>query len=600
MTEKQLRARPHQREALNQIISAFKKHDRGQCIMACGTGKTRVGLLVAEKLNSMCTLIMVPSISLIGQMIREWRDNYKDELAILGVCSDATTAATGEEDEDGLSSAQLEQETGIQVTTDPNVIATFLRLPVRRVVICTYQSGETLELAQMKKKVPAFNLAILDEAHKTAGRSNGLFATVLDQSRIRADKRLFMTATPRMYGSSTEGTVETSSMDDVKQYGPVFYRLGFSDAVAKGLLVDWKAVIAIVDDDDVAALIRKKKHIRFGKDEYRAEDIAQHVALAKVIKQEKLKKIITFHNRVSKAANFADQHGRVSLQLPKELQSKHMWIRHVSAYQDSRVRLMTQKTFAGLDSDSIAILTNAQCLTEGVDIPSVDAVMFNDPKRSVIAIVQAVGRAMRTAPGKTQGVIVIPVFVSSKKSKEHATETGDAWDTILDGTNFKHVRNVLMALRSNDDAFGAAMATVQRQVINNPGSRVITIDEAKPGLKKGTMIAAPERANEIVEIRNGRGYDVEGREVVSVLPKNISTSGGGEAWKMPDDSFVRAILTKGVKWTTSWKETTAEEVVKFFREHRRMPARRTNASMPEQTLAARLGYLRTEHTRKTT
>jgi predicted helicase len=572
MTENQ-KDKPHQREATKNVVHGFKSNDRGQVVMACGTGKTRVGTRVAEALDARLVLILVPSISLIAQMIREWRQNYDGHIEILGVCSDYTTSAGGSAAERGMDKKELERVTGIEVTTAPDIIAAFMRLKGDRVVICTYQSSNSVELAQLRTKVPTFDLAIADEAHRTAGQLDSQFATIVRPHSIRAKKRLFMTATPKMFGAqrNSDGeliAVQTSSMNDIRLYGPVFHRLGFNEAVRKGLLVDWEVVVSIVYDDDIEKLISSRSHVKVSKQPFIARDIALHIALNRAAKNNRLKKIITFHNRVAKADDFAAYHNALTMRFPKSLRIKNQWIKHVSAYMPSSERLSIQNEFAALGRDTTAIITNAQCLTEGVDIPAVDAVMFNDPKQSVIAIVQAIGRAMRISPMKNKGLIVVPVFVPGKRA-QHTTGQR-VWDDVMDGTAFNAMRNVMLAMKSSDDAFGAVMSSVSRRKLRNTGGTILTEAQSKPGIRDGKMIEAPEDENIVTHVKNGKAYNSAGKQVVITLPKNISIVGidGGKLGA----NFLKAIVNRTVRWVIDNDEYRAELIAAFIKEHKRYPS----------------------------
>jgi predicted helicase len=595
-------ARPHQREAIDDCIKGFKQHDRGQCIMACGTGKTRVALRVAEKLGAQLTLIAVPSIALIAQVIREWRDNYNGSLSILAVCSDYTTSAEGE-DQVRMTATELREATGVTVTTVATDVTAFMCQNGNRVVISTYQSSEVVATAQRRAQTPAFDFAIADEAHRTAGNLNGSFATIVRGDAIIARKRLFMTATPRIFAAQRGAdrgfeTVQVSSMDDIELYGPVFHRLGFMEAVERGLLADWKAVITVVYVDEVTKMIREQQHVKIGKNRVTARDLAMHITLNKAVIAHRLRKIITFNSRVSKANEFSINHNIVNLMLPKKMKIKKQWIKHVSAYQPSNERLTITNEFASLGPEWVAVLTNAQCLTEGVDIPSVDAVMFCEPKHSVTAIVQAVGRCMRISPSKTLGLIVIPVFLD--RGNVRHTHDQQVWDDALETTEFRTMRNVLIALRTNDESFGGVMTRVQRRSIRNDGSRVVSVEESEPGIRNGTMIEAPEEETIVTTVKNGKAYNADGKEVVVTLPKNISIIGlAGGKTKIGDigKSFGRAIVNRTVRWTSDTEVVHAEELSQFLKTKKRDPS--GNSKDPnERRLAAIMSNFRAKYWKK--
>ena len=223
----------YQGEAMNAVVEGFDQSDRGQLIMACGTGKTLTALFINEKLAAQRTLVLVPSLSLLAQTLREWTANTEAGFDFLPVCSDETVA---EPDAVVANTSDL----GFPVTTDPEEIATFLRRRSGpRVVFATYQSSPQIAKAFRLGRVPAFDLVIADEAHRCAGRVSSDFATILDSEKIRARRRLFMTATPRYFTGrvvreAKEADFEVASMDDEAEFGPVFHRLGFAEAIERG------------------------------------------------------------------------------------------------------------------------------------------------------------------------------------------------------------------------------------------------------------------------------------------------------------------------------------------------------------------------------
>ena len=231
---------PHCREAVTAICEGFDEADRGQLIMACGTGKTLVGLWTAEHLGSKRSLVLVPSLSLLAQTMTEWTANAASPFEVLAVCSDDTVAA-----DDRM--VERTSELGVPVTSDEQEIGVFLQRPGPRVVFATYQSSPRL-VGALASGGPGFDLAIADEAHRCAGPAASEFATILDPAAIRARRRLFMTATPRYYtervrAEAREGNWDIASMDDPKLFGPVFHRLSFGDAIERGLLSDYQLTI---------------------------------------------------------------------------------------------------------------------------------------------------------------------------------------------------------------------------------------------------------------------------------------------------------------------------------------------------------------------
>jgi predicted helicase len=237
----------YQGEAMNAVVEGFDQSDRGRLIMACGTGKTLTALFINEKLAAQRTLVLVPSLSLLAQTLREWTANTKVGFDFLPVCSDETVA-----DPDAVVANT--SDLGFPVTTDPGEIAAFLRRRSgRRVVFATYQSSPQIAKAFRLGRVPSFDLVIADEAHRCAGRVSSDFATILNPGAIKARRRLFMTATPRYFTGrvvkeANKADFEVASMDNEAAFGPVFHRLGFAEAIQRDLLTDYRVAVVGVDD----------------------------------------------------------------------------------------------------------------------------------------------------------------------------------------------------------------------------------------------------------------------------------------------------------------------------------------------------------------
>jgi predicted helicase len=237
--------RPHQAAAIRDVVRGFRNGDRGQLVMACGTGKTLTALWIAEKLQSHRTLVLVPSLSLISQTLSEWGRTSRRPSETLVVCSDETVADRSQD-----AAITDTSDLGVPVTTDVAAITRFLRQRRRgrsAVVFCTYQSSDRIAAAQ-QRAVPPFDLVIADEAHRCTGAADSLFTTVLDARKIKARRRLFMTATPRYFTGrvkqrAAELDNELASMDDKARFWPVFHRLNLDSAIRDGLLTDYQVVV---------------------------------------------------------------------------------------------------------------------------------------------------------------------------------------------------------------------------------------------------------------------------------------------------------------------------------------------------------------------
>lgn len=431
--------RPYQRTAVADVLASLAGHDRTQLVMACGSGKTLVTLWIGEARADERILVLVPTLLLLKQFRREWREAATLPFVDLAVCSDADTV--------GADEWQVRaDELGVPVTTDPATIAAFLRGPGRRVIFGTYASSARVAEAQEDVDVPAFDLVVADEAHRISGVVNtGVhkdrdLRVVLDAERIRASRRLFATATPRIYGAATRRRadeledVEVASMDDETLFGPVAHRLWFRAAVDLGVLTDYQLIAVLVTDAEVADLVRERAGVIIDGKVLDAETLATLVAVRRTIDDLGLTRAITFHHTIARARGFA--HGLRQIELATSAPDAE----HISGAMsvDERERVLQVLK----EPARPTVVTNARCLTEGIDVPSLDAVAFVDPRSSQVDIVQAVGRVMRRAPGKDRGYVVVPVFL-------RAADLANP-ESAIESTAFGKVLDVLRALRAHD------------------------------------------------------------------------------------------------------------------------------------------------------
>ena len=475
--------RPHQKTALDEVTGGFEAQDRGQLIMACGTGKTFAALRIAEAVAGIGgrVLYLVPSISLFQQSMREWATQRAIPHRYIGICSDTRA---GRNDED----ASL-QELEIPVTTDPSTISRALRLPrpdAITVVFCTYHSLGIVERAQ-DDGAPAFDIVLCDEAHRTTGIERpgdptSPFVLVHDAQRIRAAKRLYMTATPRLY---TEGAkakaasheVEVFSMDNRATYGPEFHRLAFSRAVEQNLLSDYKVVVLALSEQHVDAALQA--HLASGNSEINISDAAKIVGCWRALQNpenkrpgdgpiSRLTRAIAFTNTIKFSqrlvAHWDNIVGQAIGQLPEAEQpgAFRCETRHVDGQHHALERKRCIEWLKGDSGGTCRILSNARCLSEGIDVPALDAVLFMASRKSQVDIVQAVGRAMRKAEGKEYGYIVLPVAVPAGVEPDKALD---------DDERFAVVWSVLRALRSHDDRFDAEINKIDLN--DTPTDRII-------------------------------------------------------------------------------------------------------------------------------
>jgi len=440
-----LTPRPYQEKAIEDVTKGFKDCERGQLIMACGTGKTYTTLWIKEALNSKTTLILLPSLSLLSQTLEEWYKAFKDPFEALCVCSDSTVTSRV----DGL--VETVSDIHFPTTTDPGIIKKFLNRDVQKVVFSTYQSSPMIAEVFKDFKVRPFDLAIADEAHRCTGDTTSAFTTIIDQNKIKANKRLFTTATPKTFGlyahkKAESRDIEIADMNDESKFGNVFHKLLFSDAInykPEPLLNDYRVVVIGVTEPMVADLIRERELFKLNNNEViDAKSLASQIGLLKAIKKYNLSKMITFHSRVSMAEKFATTL-KSALELVPESEkiSKRLSAEMVSGRTSTSVRNMKLKQLKNAQDDEVRILSNARCLSEGVDVPSLDSVAFINPRKSQVDIIQGVGRAIRKSSNTKLGYIVLPIFI----------EDEDLVEETINKTKFKPIWDILNALKSHDE-----------------------------------------------------------------------------------------------------------------------------------------------------
>jgi superfamily II DNA or RNA helicase len=436
---KPLTPRPHQERAIANAYRHFVKEGnrRGKLIMPCGTGKSLAAYWIAEKLNAQKILVAVPSLALIRQTLEVWtRESlaHHKEVNWICVCSDTSVGDISKED-----IAVLVQDLGVEVHTDPNAIADWLRLKKSglTIVFTTYQSGKAVSEASRKAGIN-FDIGIMDEAHKTVGQRGGLFSYLLEDKNIVIKNRVFMTATERRYAGQSEHIL---SMDDPEQFGDTFELLTFKEALncKPPILSDYKIVTMAISRSEIEGLIQANAFVRPDKGrwdrEVEAEMLASVIALRKAMQKRPIRHAVSFHSSIARAKAFKDTQDKLGEVLPGfgELESFH-----VSGNIPTAVRSHIIEEF---ESSERSLITNARCLTEGVDVPNIDCVLFADPRKSAVDIVQAVGRALRPSEGKKFGYVVIPILLDKELVDSQSVEKSP-FDIVL---------TTLRALAANDD-----------------------------------------------------------------------------------------------------------------------------------------------------
>lgn len=462
--------RDHQIEALNAVCAGLKQADRGKMIMACGTGKTLTSLRIAEKIAGAgkTVLYMVPSLALMSQTVREWKNDASDDFMAFSACSDimvGTRKASEDQIEVNLS------DLAFPATTNPRQLAEQVKQVDKSkmtVIFSTYHSIDVISNAQYKHGLDAFDLIICDEAHRTTGATltdedESNFVKIHDDENVKGKKRLYMTATSRIFGDKAkkkaeEHDFELASMDDEAKYGEVLYHLTFSQAVQKDLLTDYKVVILAMDEEQVS--YRTQKSLESGS-QLILDDVTKMVgcykALAKIGIDEKLKnnnepmrQALAFCQKIKLSEIFADQFSNVieeytaneevaeELKTDLEVQVKHVDGTFNAEGRNEKLNWLRQD----VDGNVCRVLSNVRCLSEGVDVPALDAIMFLHPRNSQIEVVQSVGRVMRKAEGKDLGYVIIPIAVASGVAPEKA---------LNDNKKYRIIWQILNALRAHDE-----------------------------------------------------------------------------------------------------------------------------------------------------
>jgi hypothetical protein len=375
---------------------------------------------------------------------------------VLCVCSDDTVGKKGSDE-----AIHSITDVAFPVTSNVEEIRKFLYRSGPKVVFSTYQSSPLVAEAQGVATVPGFDLAIADEAHRCAGKVGNDFTTILDAKLIRAKKRLFATATPRTYSTNVkkaagERGIDVVGMDDEAVFGKVSYSLPFGEAIKRGLLTDYQVVIIGVDNPTIAAWIENRELVKTESGiESDAESLAAQIGLLKAYKDYDLRRVISFHSRVKRAEQFSKDlinvNGWVSAEHKPTGSLKTDFVSGEMATDKRRIKLAQLKS---LSPQERGLLTNARCLSEGVDVPSLDGVAFIDPRSSQIDIIQAVGRAIRLSTNKTAGTIILPVFI----------ESGIDAVASIEESNFKPIWDVLNALKAHDDVLSAELDQLRTEM----------------------------------------------------------------------------------------------------------------------------------------
>lgn len=528
--KKQLRT--HQHEAVNAAIKGFIDNHRGKLIMACGTGKTFTALKIAERFAEQeghaRILFLVPSLALMSQSLKEWSDETTQVMHAYAVCSDTKVGRQKNSDFTDVALHDLQ----IPATTDGATL--FEAMGSREldegmtVVFSTYQSIEAVSQAQ-KAGLPDFDLIICDEAHRTtgatlAGEAESHFVKVHRNDVVAGAKRLYMTATPRLFNDDTknkalERDAILCSMDDESMYGPVFYRIGFGEAVEKKLLTDYKVLVLGVEQSQVVSSFQDQ--LADSNMELQIDDVAKLIGCWNGLAKRRsglheasfgndtapMRRAVAF-NRDIKSSKLVESEFQdlvrvhlTNLDNDDVTDDLSVEVKHVDGGFNAITRaerLDWLKEDVDSEHPNCRILTNARCLTEGVDVPSLDAVLFLNPRNSMVDVIQAVGRVMRIAEGKQFGYIVLPIAIPDGMSTSEA---------LRDNDRYKVVWQVLQALRAHDERMDAAINQIELNA-KAPESILVDTVDLKPKKKPKTNVGGNAGSGD----STGTGGDDDGED----------------------------------------------------------------------------------------
>lgn len=581
--------RAHQQEAIEKVTAGFTTHDRGKLIMACGTGKTFTSLKLVETMaaatgeqgraGAFRVLFLVPSISLMSQTLREWTGQTALPMASYAVCSDTKASRSAED----ISTVDVV----IPVTTDATKLAHAISgevgQPEVSVVFSTYQSLPVIHQAQAQG-APGFDLIICDEAHRTtgatlAGVDESNFVKIHDGSYITGVKRLYMTATPRIFAEETkakaiENAAVLTSMDDESVYGPEFHRLGFGDAVGRGLLTDYKVLVLTVDEEYIAGPLQQQ--LVDENHELTLDDATRIVGcwngLAKRTGhngaggfgagEKPMQRAVAFLRDIKTSKRLAGTFGEViDAYEAADDNILRCSVEHVDGTYNALERNHRLDWLkAPVPEGECRILSNARCLSEGVDVPALDAVMFLNPRNSVVDVIQSVGRVMRKAEGKDYGYIILPVAVPAGMAPEQA---------LTDNKRFRVVWQVLQALRAHDDRFNAMVNKLDLNKSQATDKLLVGHIGAGDGEDEYTDKTSTEREQEDALRRGVQGMlnlELEWRDAVyAKIVDKVGTRNYWEDWAKDVADIATAQQTRIRALVNNADHEVAEQFAAFVR-----------------------------------
>ena len=501
--------RPHQVDALKAVEEGLATANRGKVLMACGTGKTYTSLKFAEGIAGAgkWVLYLVPSLSLMSQSIREWTIDAVIPIRARAVCSD-TEVGRRKGIKDDMAEFEA-QDLDTPATTNPARLASTLKAATPKrmtVVFATYQSIQVVAAAQKEHGLPEFDLIICDEAHRTTGvvfpgddSRDSNFVKVHDQKFLQGKKRIYMTATPRIYGDAVktkagEESVELCSMDDTTIYGETLFERGFGWAVENGLLTDYKVVVLAVDEAMVSAGLQTR--LADGDNELKLDDATKIIGCYKALTKQDLtidvggdttpmRRGLAFCRDIASSKLIQNQFAAVVADFLASDEGKEnedgneklsCELEHVDGTFAATARTKLLDWLKESPPGEVCrILTNARCLSEGVDVPALDAILFMHPRKSQIDVVQSVGRVMRRAEGKQMGYVILPIGIPAGVAPE---------DALNDNERYRVVWQILNALRSHDERFDSTINKIDLGEDVSGKIEVIAVSNKLPTLRK--------------------------------------------------------------------------------------------------------------------
>jgi predicted helicase len=507
--------RKYQKSAVDDVIESFKKKDKGKLIMPCGTGKTHTSLWVDEALKTNLTICLFPSLLLLKKTMYEWNAHSNIKFLSLPVCSDESITHNDEPNE------QLEK-LGLPATTDISEILSFLNLKEKKVIFATYQSSRIISKALVDNAIIP-DLLVADEAHRTTGISKStsedrVFSICLDDDKFKCKKKLFMTATPRFLSPklkslAKEYSFEEFSMDNSLHYGETLHYLSFKKSIEDyKTLSDYRVEILTINRNDIVDYFNKEDIVELKENTYEVRNVASTIAAYLVHRDYKFNKFITFHNSVKSATALSENFQNILYNLGKNIPN-FKFSKVLKGTQKTHVRASSLLKLNSVSSDDFAFLTNARCLSEGIDVPSLDGIIISEPRVSKIDIIQIVGRALRKHKDKKRAIIVVPLIIDENQKLEDQ----------INKSNFKSVLQVIRALKSHDERL--------EEVINK-----FVLSKAR------------------------------GSKQISLEPYICFSNPGNIDERILEEISTRTLVSKSEEWYLNYGE-----VEKFVSEHNRLP-----------------------------